>query len=527
MIESSFDRTLSLMRQLSKIDSTTAERWKNIPSKALIVVGPKASVTSSGQVASCLTLNLLSRLYPILTQLDVMVRDETLHYRLPLFDDSTLRGSMESFVRLVEPECEVKFVSNPDGKYDATLAVGNVDRGADIVIASSGWTAFLGSSKLSQDFDSANPIGGMVVASLGAAEVFKRVYKSKADRMNLQPTEYDPRERIRPVNKEVAFCCLDYKLRDCSHELPERIHIQDAVITGAGAGGGALLYALSSIPSLSGKLRLIDPDSIRPSNLNRYIYATRADAVNERLKVHVCKDLLDGSTQLVTEAYPIPYQEFATQNPDRRFGLVVSTVDTSQTRLAIQWDLPKLILDAAADGSSFYVRRVKLGLTDCLACTHTQTNGNGPSLEQSLAEITGLPEGEIVRLRTTKAPFEPSHIQAMRDKSQQFGFPLPNVGEAVDDWFLYHCGDLFQYTQEMAVPVPFATTLPGLLLAAQLLRLASLPEIDAPSHFMMDMLSSLDLAQATTRRPRPGCSLCDDSSTMEYYRKKYSGGVVL
>src|SRR5205814_5436880 len=99
----------------------------------------------------------------------------------------------------------------------------------------------------------ADPIGALLAARVGAAEVFKRLISLKAERGDL----WDG----------LTFSSWTYECGgdDPGPALPERLDLE-ALLVGAGAIGNGILYLLGLLP-LTGQLWVVDRDDFTDENL--------------------------------------------------------------------------------------------------------------------------------------------------------------------------------------------------------------------------------------------------------------------
>lgn len=70
----------------------------------------------------------------------------------------------------------------------------------------------------------------------------------------------------------LAYSAFNYGVDDRAEKGPDvpAVSIADLAVVGCGAGGSAALYVLAMQPGIAGNVALIEPDSHKLSNLNRY-----------------------------------------------------------------------------------------------------------------------------------------------------------------------------------------------------------------------------------------------------------------
>lgn len=198
--------------------------------------------------------------------------------------------------------------------------------------------------------------------------------------------------------------------------------------------------------------------------------------------------------------------------------LVVSTVDTDQTRRDIQWDLPRIILDAASVGTEYYVLRVDLGEGACLHCTHEPPT---EALEPALSRLTGLSTEDILSLRKNNGRFTLTHVSTMRSFCERNKIPLPKVGERFSDWLVDHCGEIRLPVQNVTVPIPHATILPGILIAGEIIKERHYNAYKLSNMYVQDIFSIPSKGYRTHLAPREDCQFCRNERVMNRYSEKH------
>src|SRR5439155_9581099 len=148
-----------------------------------------------------------------------------------------------------------------------------------LTVAGVGWLAFINDNSWRRIVDHQNPVGPMVAACFGAAEIYKRLYSMRSE----------------DAAHSFVFSAYDYSRSiSANPAMPERIELSDTYIAGAGAVGMALLALLTSVPALvaTGELALVDFDILDDTNLNRCVLALLSDI--GRAKLEVVTDRIEG-----------------------------------------------------------------------------------------------------------------------------------------------------------------------------------------------------------------------------------------
>jgi hypothetical protein len=157
-------------------------------------------------------------------------------------------------------------------EYDAILCIGATAH-PDLpwtVVNSQGWIARVssGSTHLSTNCQVGNPIGALAAASLGVAEVFKRLVRLRASRGQLLDG--------------LSFSLYDYTIgtTDPGPLLPEHLPVQ-LLLVGAGAIGNGVIQLLSQLP-LTGCIWVVDSQRFGPENLGTCLLIGPADVGKEK-----------------------------------------------------------------------------------------------------------------------------------------------------------------------------------------------------------------------------------------------------
>jgi molybdopterin/thiamine biosynthesis adenylyltransferase len=258
-----------------------------------------------------------------------------------------------------------------------------------------------------------------------------------------------------------------------------------AALVGAGSIGGAAVYALARTPSLRGDLDIVDDDTLREHNPDRAILATEALAHAGAIKVMVARDALSHHEDLDVRPHRKRFEAFVAARPrELALPLVLSAVDSSQSRREIQEAVPLDVLDAACgvDQVSLSAHRTADG--PCIYCLHVGAVLDSARIKYRLiAERTGLPAPVVAQLHVQDVPLSAQHIQAIEQFRREHGDPLATgalngyIGKTLEtlyrERFLY--GEVLIGTAgggQAAVAAPFVTALAGFLLAGEALKAA-------------------------------------------------------
>jgi len=108
----------------------------------------------------------------------------------------------------------------------------------------------------------------------------------------------------------------------------------------------------------------------------------------------------------------------------------------------------------------------------------------------------------------------------MTKSSEKYGFTLPSVGERFSDWLMTHCGELVLSATQERFPLPFATVLPGILIAGEVIKERCFPKDVLQNYYSYDMIN-LPANGMTEMKPIAECIFCSSLAAKEKFAKKY------
>ncbi len=520
-------RTRDLLKQITRSSPDEIERWAKEDGFVALVLDKDAATSKNGQLTFLTAANLLLRLHPVVTRVVVVVEvDAPLLVDAPLFAGDSMAVALKAFHGALSPLVSLEITSDISRADECQFAIcigGFFHQRHCISVGSDGWNVSLSTVAPIPLGSTFNPIGSMTAACLAVSEGFKRVLAIKAESLGVPPGTLPSMQFF---VGSYSFSTLTYVAlnpQTPNPSLPDVLDVGEISMIGVGAGGGACLYALSTMP-LSGTLWTVDPDVVNDPNLNRYLYATEHDARQLRKKVDVINEVLNHQHALQRRLFDLPFLEFKSQHPEWPKNLVLSTVDTAEARHAIQWETPRLVLDAAVSQSAVYVHRVELGRSACLKCTHP-TSTEQPDIVRSIAGVVGLEVGEVNRLYFDNVPLSSDVARVVGENAVAHSLPAPTAGMTLKDWVTLHCGQMnLKAEADMVLPIPFATVLPGILLAGEIIKERCFPDHVVKDRVNHDLFGLPSGWLTTPLRPDPSCDLCGNQTVRAVYDRAYKEG---
>ena len=290
-----------------------------------------------------------------------------------------------------------------------------------------------------------------------------------------------------------------------TQSLAQPIDIGHAYLAGAGAIGNGFIWAARHL-NFSGRLEIVDDDSVSSGNLNRQIWFEKDDigkAKVDQLKAKAQSSL--PNLEIVPRCCRLQNLSERTDGPWLR-RLIVA-VDSRRARRELQNEFPGEVFDASTTDIREIVLHYHRQPTThaCLSCIY-EPDDEEFTREQHIAEHFGVTVDEV---RTERISYDAAHAIATR---------FPNVqaseieGMAYDSFFKRMCaeGQLGVVADKRTVaPFAFVSVLAGTFLALEVIR--RLGEETAIRDFNYWRLSPWypPLGRRRVMRPKQlGCTFC-------------------
>ncbi len=195
--------------------------------------------------------------------------------RAPLVGDE-LRGALRDYAADSIPGLRI---ASPDGPADISFVIGDTPTNDPqaVRLTGSDWTATVGASDAvpAQRWRGDWPVGALAAAAAGAAEGLRAVVLRIAAASGLTPSaefDYGIGRLTRIDLSRFSFP-------------PTEIDLGRVDIVSGGAITNSALYTLLLIPGLVGRIRIVEPEPIEITNLNRYSLARHSDIGCEKTTV--------------------------------------------------------------------------------------------------------------------------------------------------------------------------------------------------------------------------------------------------
>lgn len=407
------------------------------------------------QVLAITLVDLLGRLFPRLAVPSTTAQA----------DPSLPPGPAALTDRLAAARAHGGLALVPPGAPDLTIAVGAADGPADVFVAATGWQTYLGPlpGRLPRPADRCS-VGPAAAACRAAAVAFTRILGDLAQRP----------EQTAGYADILTYTHGPDPLPEGDRPVPT---VVEAALVGAGSVGGAAVHTLKYLPTLEGRLTVIDPQALDPDNPDRALLATAAAAAERTAKVDVVRGALAHHGIAVDPARKDVTRWHAEQLPRTALPLVLIAVDGIRARRAIQDCLPHHLINAACSADEVQVSGHVTGDGPCACCLHMpEVTDRQLVRKKMIAAATGLIEEMVSQMVTLGIPLEQQHLQHIErtqalppgSLAQYLGRPLLDVWNER----LVYGGTLVRAGGAMRgiVANAFVTALAGVLLAAEALK---------------------------------------------------------
>jgi hypothetical protein len=333
---------LAINRLINTKHSILIERLNN--TIITIAFDANAVNTFEGCCSLDLITRLLSRLYPRLKIVDLSGTSEEKIKEL-----TTIAKKINSNIELLDNDVD----------EDIIIIAGYTEKeiktkGIIFHYGSENWISKYSMDNLQKFGESKNPFGSGIAASIVASNIFRYIFK---DYLNLSP-----------LDKEFEFSVYSLDSKNIENPLLKEVIFDDVVIAGIGAIGNGLIWALSNIADLKGKVHLVDSEKISLSNLQRYVLFDEYD--ENEVKVYIAKKFFK-QKELNVYVTNGNWEDFVNNQSDWNIKCVAVGIDNEKDRIGIQSTLPHIIFNAFTETESVGITRHYDFIAEaCLSCSH-------------------------------------------------------------------------------------------------------------------------------------------------------------
>lgn len=226
------------------------------------IITDRANIGSpAGQTA---LVTLYSQLAMTGLQIDLDIPDAGLVADQPPLRSGDLPSSLLDYSGDLLPGGSAR----PSATPDVTFVLGDTPGPAGAVrVSGTEWTAAVSTIRPGPRWQGAMPVGAMAAGGAAAAEGLRAAVPHIAERLG------------RPVPGDSRWCTQPGRHVDLDlgcYQVESPVTVGDVDVISGGAITNAALYTLVRMPALTAAMRIIEPDLLDLSNLNRYALARRS-----------------------------------------------------------------------------------------------------------------------------------------------------------------------------------------------------------------------------------------------------------
>lgn len=512
-----FSKDLLAINQLLKSSNKNLEDIL-LKTKVGIAFDTNAIETEEGNKALDLSIRLLSRLYPVLSIIDLSNQNES--------KVSELKKLAKSINSLIE-------ISSTTIDLSVLIIAGLTRRkvknnGITLYFGSDNWNAKFSQSKPQKFNNSNNPFGCGIAACIAGSNVFRLVFKDFIS------------EKV--LDDNLVFSTINYSISDSSYN-PDlcEVTLKDVTLVGIGAIGNGNIWALSNLPSIKGNLDLVDNEEVTLSNLQRYVMFSEKD-VNQ-IKVDLVVKEFEKKEIKVTP-YKMTWAGYLTVRDNWDITTVAVAIDNKKDRIGIQSSLPKKIFNSYTETNLLGIaRHTNFVNSACLACGYIPSQKERNYINE-VADNCNIPNFSVavkdyINLNLdVDAIISPQNTSSLLDIIAQANNIERNKlvqfhGKKVSEFYSeFVCGGISlslsgkeNKVTNVDAPLAFQSAMAGIFLAAELVidagNFRKIP-IKQQSHlYPLNPLGSNNPFNHQLSKDNTGRCLCMDEDFQKQYNYKW------
>jgi hypothetical protein len=452
---------LAINRLVNTDQSILTERLNS--SVVTVAFDENAVSTFEGCCGLELIIRILSRLYPRIKIIDLSKKAN-----IKVIELSNLAKKINS---------NIEFPDNNTDE-DVYIVAGYTDKkltskGIIIYYGSENWISKYSNNKIQYFGNTKNPFGCGIAASIVASNVFRHIFKEYL----FSPT----------LDSEFEFSVYSLSTDIQDNNPPfTQVVFDDVVIVGIGAVGNGLIWALSNIENLSGKIQLVDNESISISNLQRYILFEEND--EKRIKVEIAKRFFN-QKELNVSVSKGKWSDYVKERGDYNIQCVAVGIDNKKDRIGIQSTLPNIIFNAFTEDNSIGITRHKdFNKSACLSCSYVPLRKERDYINEVADNCNISNEANLVKAYynlnlPVDQPIPNSNLESLLgtiakanginiDELAQFnGMKLEQFySDFVCGGIKLHVSKIGTKIKNVDAPLAFQSTMAGILLASELVK---------------------------------------------------------
>lgn len=509
-----FSKDLLAINRLINSDQFAFEE---ILSKKIVALAfdENAIHSNEGFCGLDLIIRLLARFYPKIKIVDL---------------SNVNKAKKNSLVRLaMEINGNIEIVSDSE-KEDVLIIAGSTEKQIQskmpiFFFGSDNWISKYSVSVSKSFGETNNPFGSGIAACIVISNIFRCFFSKYMD--------------YKELDREIELSIFSLSFGSLANPSLEEIEIKDTVIAGIGAIGNGVVWALSKIEKLKGRIALIDNENISQSNLQRYILFTEADEKKE--KIIVARDFFK-QKKLDIELCKGEWKDYINKRKDWNIDCVAIGIDNEIDRIGIQSSLPRVIFNAFTEQELIGItRHHDFELEPCLGCYYIP-NSIRKNRTTEVAENCDIPDKvDMVKQYYNYNADVNELIQGynkslLEEISIARDIPLEKLnqyfGKKIDEFYSdYICGGTIlrlsktkTEIKDVDAPLAFQSAMAGIILASELIKYHSNIELSLQKRTDIHHLSLINeinpYHRSLAKNPTDSC-LCGDEDYIKRYNEKW------
>jgi len=424
--------------------------------------------------------------------------------------ESDLRRQVEVLVARAFSRCRPIIVDDAS-PLDARDVVAILNVGTEVcdpntctAVASNGWMAHVSSQRslAIHAFGQANPIGALMAASLGVAEVFKRVIGV-------------PAEVAGPVDR-AAVSLFDFSTEDPSAgpALPAELLLEHALLIGAGAIGNGIALLLSQLP-LRGSIEVLDKQDYGVENLGTCLLMEPEGWLGPKAE-RLVRWLAANSKLTTTWKKSTIQAAIASGHFKKSPKIVLNGLDDVPARRETQRLWPQVLIDGAINpiGAAVIQYRLARPESGCLMCWFEEEPVDAKVAQ---SRVTGL---RVDSLDDISRQLTDEDIANADPERRAWLLECKRQGKTICATFT----SAAELEQRLGVKaeasfrpsVPFVATAAAALVMAEAVKAVAFPAVKSPAMFHMgNLFLGPEHSMPVHRHPSPRCQCVVQRKALE------------
>lgn len=500
---------------INRLINTNQSAFEDILNNKIVAIAfdENAMLTEEGKNGLDLIIRLVARFYPKIKFIDLSEQN---------------KETKQNFEKLaLEINRSIEIVSDAD-KEDVLILAGLTNKPINpsvqtFYFGSDNWISKY-SLKEQQSFNTTtNPFGCGIAACIVISNVFRSFFSEFMEYKEL----------------DIDFQLSTYSYNTKDNPTFDKIVFKDVVIAGIGAIGNGVVWSLSKISNLQGKLALVDGEEISKSNLQRYVLFTEANENKDKVKI--AKNFFH-QTNLKVTPFKGEWKDYVKKRENWNIDCVAVSIDNEKGRIGVQSSLPHIIFNAFTEAESIGIsKHLDFVNEPCLACYYIP-NSKRKNRTEEVAENCGI--SDKVDLIKDYYNYNANVDDVLVNKNlsllqeisiaKNISIEKLNIynGKKIDEFYSdYICGGTVlklnktnNEINDVDAPLAFQSAIAGLLLASEVVKYhmqLKQKQCNRLDFYHLSPITDLNPYLRDINKNATGNCLCNDEYYTDRYKEKW------